>query len=355
MNWGLFRKFSDLQVRPTVLWHRPVRNTAHGSIAVRNSSADATNSGVKAGVYKEQVMKWHRNPQSMLGRPIDSVFPKLHHSLQGIRPGELTVVTGATGVGKTTFLSQLTVMLAEETGLRTCFGSFEVPNDILIRRLATQLTSIPWESFSEEQLLIAINRLNSLPFYLMPFFGSTSTTKILDNLARMTAEHQLEVIVLDNLQFFLSGQGGGDDKFWIQEQAIHSIRSFATQHQVHIMLVVHPRKPPTDNRGTVVQELTVDSIAGSAKVTQESDNVLLLQRIRNIARLDVAKNRHCGCLAQIPLSFDPATLRYEELASKKLKAKDDKGPSDPKEPPRANTTSVHSHGERHWDLDSFIL
>jgi twinkle protein len=41
-------------------------------------------------------------------------FPKLMSILKGIRRGEMTILTGPTGVGKTTFLSQLSLDAAQE-------------------------------------------------------------------------------------------------------------------------------------------------------------------------------------------------------------------------------------------------
>ena len=51
---------------------------------------------------------------------------------------------------------------------------------------------------------------------------------------------------------------------------IQKFRKFATVHNVHVTLVIHPRK---EDEAT----LTANSIYGGAKATQEADNVVLLQ------------------------------------------------------------------------------
>ena len=53
-------------------------------------------------------------------------------------------------------------------------------------------------------------------------------------------------------------------------QVIQKFRKFATVHNVHVTLVIHPRK---EDEAT----LTANSIYGGAKATQEADNVMLLQ------------------------------------------------------------------------------
>lgn len=53
-------------------------------------------------------------------------------------------------------------------------------------------------------------------------------------------------------------------------QVIQKFRKFATVHNVHVTLVIHPRKEDEPT-------LTANSIYGGAKATQEADNVVLLQ------------------------------------------------------------------------------
>ncbi len=53
-------------------------------------------------------------------------------------------------------------------------------------------------------------------------------------------------------------------------QVIQKFRKFATAHNVHVTLVIHPRKEDE-------VRLSANSIFGGAKATQEADNVVLLQ------------------------------------------------------------------------------
>lgn len=53
-------------------------------------------------------------------------------------------------------------------------------------------------------------------------------------------------------------------------QIVQQFRKFATLHNVHVTLVIHPRKEDDER-------LTANSIFGGAKATQEADNVILLQ------------------------------------------------------------------------------
>jgi twinkle protein len=48
------------------------------------------------------------------------------------------------------------------------------------------------------------------------------------------------------------------------------LRQLATDKNVHVFIIIHPKKVEDDNN------LNVSSIFGSAKSTQEADNVMIL-------------------------------------------------------------------------------
>lgn len=108
------------------------------------------------------------------------------------------------------------------------------------------------------------------------------------------------------------------DRFWKQDAIIASFRTFATKKNCHVTLVIHPRKERDS------EDLTTSSIFGSAKATQEADNVLIIQdkrltSLRGKKYLQVAKNRYSGDLGIMPLDFDKNSLSYAQK-----KKKDDK-------------------------------
>jgi twinkle protein len=248
-------------------------------------------------------------------------FPRLARLIRGFRPGELTIFTGPTGSGKTTVLSQMSLDYCFQ-GIKTLWGSFEIKHTrlarIMIQQVAAQslfndenenlspngeIMSQPSNSqqiLKEDVINQAQRVLQNSPIFFMDYFGSTPLESIIESMSRAVSEHQIQHIVLDNLQFMLSGQhsGGSFDKFDLTDRTVSALRSFATSKNVHITLVIHPRKEMDDT------PLGLASVSGTAKATQEADNVIILQKVGESRYIDVKKNRFDGLVGSVPIKFD---------------------------------------------------
>lgn len=76
-----------------------------------------------------QVLNRIKNLEMMQGVK-SQYFTFYNKCLKGMRKGELSILTGASGSGKTTFLSQLSIDFLTQ-GVPTLWGSFEIKNDVL--------------------------------------------------------------------------------------------------------------------------------------------------------------------------------------------------------------------------------
>ena len=158
------------------------------------------------------------------------------------------------------------------------------------------------------KLVNAQNVLKQIPLYFMDYFGSVPLDSVLSCMDAAVSEHGIQHIILDNLQFMLSGQHTNSlDKFDLTDRCISALRAFATTRLVHITLVIHPRKELDDT------PLGLASVSGTAKATQEADNVIILQKVGEERYLDVKKNRFDGELGTVRIKFNSESrLIYEE-------------------------------------------
>ncbi|XP_071092868.1 twinkle mtDNA helicase-like [Haliotis cracherodii] len=246
--------------------------------------------------HVEQVsgVKWRR-------------YPALNRLLKGHRRGELTVFTGPTGSGKTTFMSDYSLDLCMQ-GVNTMWGSFEINN---VRLGKMMLTQFAMKNLSKNlhEFDHWANWFEELPMFFMTFHGQESIKRVIETMSHAVYVHDIAHIIVDNLQFMMGVNGDMTDRFTRQDMIISAFRRFATTMNCHVSLVIHPRKEKDTD------ELTTASIFGSAKASQEADNVLLLQdkrlsSLRGRKYVQVTKNRFDGELGIMLLKFDKESLSF---------------------------------------------
>ena len=261
---------------------------------------------IKGDVYREFFDK-----SSEVNGVQSMFFPKWNTLLKGLRRGELSIYTGPTGIGKTTILSMLSLDFALQD-VPTLWGSFEIRNTRLIKKMLCQLAGKDLSKCTRDEFEQVSERFHRLPTYFMNFHGSTSVDQVLDAMDYAVYVHDVQHVIIDNLQFMTSGQGSGYEKFDIQDKAIEKFRAFATNKNVHISIVVHPRKQEDHAL------LGLASVFGTAKATQEADNVVIIQRGKLYRYLAIKKNRFDGDLGDIPYRFDKDSNRIYELTKDQI-------------------------------------
>ena len=70
--------------------------------------------------------------------------------------------------------------------------------------------------------------------------------------------------------------------------------------------MIHPRKEADDTL------LNISSVFGTAKATQEADNVIILQRVEGKKMVDIRKNRFDGDLGRFQIVFDQDSQLYRD-------------------------------------------
>ncbi|KAJ1665156.1 hypothetical protein IW140_003570 [Coemansia sp. RSA 1813] len=236
-------------------------------------------------------------------------LPGWNACFKGLRPGELTILSGATGCGKTTVISQMSLDFCK-SGVSTLWGSFEIPNVRLATRMLSQFVRRDI-SKKPDEIDYWSRKFEQLPLYFLKFHGSTQPETVLETMRHAVYAYDVKHIVIDNLQFMMSMQAKGMDKYDAQDAAIATFRRFATEENVHITVVAHLRKDQPSS------DADINSIFGSAKVTQEADNVVILQRhggaASKIRCINILKNRFDGTLGKVYISYDSETLTFKEV------------------------------------------
>ncbi|KAM4623908.1 twinkle mtDNA helicase [Polymixia lowei] len=296
-------------VRPGEYQPCPVEALAQGknlSRIIKASIPAAHKSIVSFRQLREDVYGELANTEQVAGVKWTR-FPELNRILKGHRKGELTVFTGPTGSGKTTFISEVALDLCMQ-GVNTLWGSFEINNVRLAKIMLTQFAMQRLEE-NLEQYDFWADKFEELPLYFMTFHGQQNVKTVLDTMQHAVYLYDINHVIIDNLQFMMGQENLSVDKFAVQDHIIGAFRKFATNSSCHVTLIIHPRKEEDD------RELQTASIFGSAKASQEADNILILQEKKLVTSpgrrsLQVTKNRFDGDVGIFPLDFLKASLTF---------------------------------------------
>lgn len=176
---------------------RPTENTPTPFIALQHSISTKTILSAALPIIHKAVTTFRSLRQDVLSdiQNLDKVqgikwnrYPTLNKYLKGHRRGELTVLTGPTGSGKTTFMSEYSLDLAMQ-GVNTLWGSFEIRNTLLARTLLQQMARKPLDDHLDEFDKWA-NEFEKLPMYFMTFYGQ-QTLKVVMEVSSMNIRHKI--------------------------------------------------------------------------------------------------------------------------------------------------------------------
>lgn len=202
--------------------------------------------------------------------------------LGGLRDGELTVVTGETGSGKSTWTTALAVNILAQ-GQPVLIAPFESrPYDVLAK-IVSMRTGRGFYDMTLQEARDSFVHVSDLPCFILDRHGPTPLQEIRDAVYHAVHRYGVQLVVLDHLHYLLAA--GGDDERKAIDQAVREIKGWTLDLQVHIVLVVHPSKLQTDSRGRIIKP-TLNNLKGSSAIKQEADNGIRIWRHRSDSEAD---------------------------------------------------------------------
>lgn len=205
-----------------------------------------------------------------------SAFPKLSHSLKGLRSREYTIFCGPTGTGKTAFLAHLALEVAKQ-GHGVYVASVETGRlDFGTRMLSAEIgqnwnIGEPVDLEKVKAFEYDHPHFNKLPVYMARYEDRVDITTLLDGIRFAIEVYKVKLAILDNLNFFMEVTTSANAIIEM-DRVVHEAIIFCKKNDVHMIMVMHPKK--TDH-GRVESEF---DIKGSSTAVQEAHNVLLWNR-----------------------------------------------------------------------------
>jgi twinkle protein len=173
----------------------------------------------------------------------DIGFPLLGENYK-MRLGDLAVITGVPGLGKTTFVNDLCCRVAHQHHLKIAWASFEqMPQRDHRRSLRTWFNERPVWQQTDEEIEAADDWIDEHHMFVVPDDGDDVTLDwLLDRIEVAVVQRGANVIVIDPWNEMDHEREGGETMTEYVGRAIKTFRRLARKLQVHLIVVAHPAK-----------------------------------------------------------------------------------------------------------------
>lgn len=218
----------------------------------------------------------------------------------GIVPGELVVLSGWTGGGKTTFARTLTKNFFQQD-VMSCWFQFE-------------------ETYYQFFEKFKADYIQALPVFSLPVKTKPQSLKWFEDRVRESIlKYGVKVVFIDHLHRLLDYQvdysilkGVGGNSVFVGANVM-AIKAMAIKYDISIILIAHTSKAKPNDPN---EKLGLGSVRDSSFIEQEADTVLYIWRSvdeDNLANLKIAKDRKNGTSGVIiNLKHNPATKDFSE-------------------------------------------
>lgn len=248
---------------------------------------------------------------------------------------QLTVVTGIPNSGKSEWLDALSVNLALNEGWRFAMFSPENGKEAQTTKLIEKRVEMPSDPKAYRRMSLDTFKAGAAwvdKHYT--FIESTDVMPTLDWILERAQDAVLRFgikgLIIDpwnRIEKKLNGQSETD---YVAE-SLPKILRFATNSDVHVWLVVHPKQQQKNHKTGKIDAPSLYDMAGSAHFVNMCDNGIVIHRSESIddtTEVFVRKVRfkHVGRRGDTKLRYDTNSGRYspleEEMSAQQIAASD---------------------------------
>ena len=215
-----------------------------------------------------------------------------------MKPGELIIFSGDTGLGKSAFIQYIVAKAKKDT----LFLSLEMKEELTFRRfvqIVNNKTKKWVDTMYKDPNISFADKLKHIKIM--------SIAPRVESVKKVVAEHQPNVLVIDTtdeLQVdFVKGE--------IEKQniIIDHLKQIAQKNNIIIIAIHHLNKASAVNN-----IINVHSLKGSSNIVQKADKVLMIKgdRLEQVRTICSEKSRDEGRF-EMTVSFNPNTFTFKQL------------------------------------------
>jgi twinkle protein len=250
-------------------------------------------------------------------------------------PGQLTVLTGWPGSGKSEWLDALLLNLAKRGWRFALFSPENQPAELHVAKYVEKFIGKPFgkgptERATKDEVTEALTELQDWFSFLLPTSTTERQTFGIDDILGAAEVHfrlagswrSREVktgLVIDPWNEIEHVRPVSISETEYVSATLSRIRGWARASGVHVWIVAHPQKLPRDRDSGKLPVPRPDSISGSQHWWNKADNAITVfrhldQPDSQIVEIHVQKVRfkHVGRPGMVELRYDRVTGRYHE-------------------------------------------
>jgi replicative DNA helicase len=259
---------------------------------------------------------------------LPSGFNDLDEMTSGMHPGDLIIIAGRPGMGKTAFALNAATNASIARKAPVAVFSLEMPKEQLVRRMlcsearvdgsrlrAGQLWREDWPKLAR-----AAGALSELPMWIDDT-PALSMTELRAKARRLRSQHGLELVVVDYLQLMRSGSKNDSREQEISEIS-RSLKALAKELGIPVIALSQLNRG-VESRGGKDKRPQLSDLRESGAIEQDADTILFIYRdevynrenldARNRAEIIIGKQR-AGPTGIVQCAFFNEFTRFDNLA-----------------------------------------
>ncbi len=287
---------------------------------------EATHKGFSplAKIYEETVASLEERSGGLLG--LATGFYDWDNMTQGLVSGNLIIVAGRPGMGKTSFALNVAQHAAIRENRSVGIFSLEMSEQELVQRVMSSESDLPFASLRAgrltrdqwSKLYDMIRRTTSAPLYIDDS-PNPSLLEISSKARRLKAEKGLDLLIIDYMQ--LMQAGGRYESRQLEISAIsRGLKQLAKEVEIPVMALSQLSRQPERRTGDHRPQLA--DLRESGSIEQDADMVCFIYRDemynkddpdnKGLAELIVAKHRN-GETGKVNLVFLGENTSFRNL------------------------------------------
>jgi replicative DNA helicase len=182
---------------------------------------------------------------TLAARGIPTGFKKLDQITRGLLPGEMVIIAGRPGMGKSSLVTSILINMAmDKIHVGTLFFSLEMSRAMIMERMVAGASGIPIEKirhrmlFEEERNKIqdAVSKIASFPL-IIDDSGEVSVEQVASSIERAKRKIPLGLVAIDYLQLMAVPKSQKKNRNELLGEVSRSVKAIARNYSVPVVLI----------------------------------------------------------------------------------------------------------------------